>query len=85
MKPVSPVLPSSSFKEVVYGAHQPQYAPLPAAPVRYDDGTLSVVTRWKLSVLERLKVLLSGDIWWEQLTFGQPLQAVRPSTDEPFK
>ncbi len=85
MEPISPVLPGSpELQEVVYGKDQPEYKPLPAVTVNYSDGSISVVTRWRLSLLERLRLLVSGCFWWEQMTFGNPLQPVLPHLKEPL-
>jgi hypothetical protein len=77
MIPVSPVI--KGFEEVVFAKNQPQYLPLPA--IRCQDGT--VITRWKLSIRERIKILLTGHFFLHQLTFNQPLQPQRPSVDIP--
>jgi hypothetical protein len=65
MKPIE-------FKEqnVVFGKDQPEYIPLPA--LRFEGGT--VVTCWKLSWKEAIKVLFMRKIWHSMLTFNNPLQ-----------
>ncbi len=70
------------FKEVnvVFAKNQPQYLPLPAW--KSDDG--EVISCWRLSWIERLKVLVSGRLWLRILTFNQPLQPQRPDVDFPF-
>ncbi len=73
MKPVTPVFPGHALPEVVYAKDQPEYMPLPA--YRTHDGM--VVTRWKLSVWERLRVLFSGSLWLTILTFNRPLQPIK--------
>lgn len=69
------------FKEsnVVYGDHQKEYLPLPA----YKEGDGRVITCWQLSLKERIKLLFSGTIWHETLTFNNPLQPVMFHTDKP--
>jgi hypothetical protein len=81
MRPVSPVLRKrkSSLVEIVYGADQKEYIPLPA--VRCDHGV--VTTRWHLDWKDRLRVALLGDIYLQVLTFNAPLQPVKVRTDEP--
>lgn len=80
MTPTSPVLPSAkNVTELVFGAGQPQYVPLPA--VRCTDGT--VITRWKLNEAERIKIAVTGEIYLTILTFGEQLQPVVLSADEP--
>lgn len=77
MRPASPVV--KGFSEVVYAKDQPEYIPLPAH--RTEDG--QVTTRWKLSFLERIKVLFKGNIYLQVLTFNNPLQPIRIGTDIP--
>lgn len=79
MKPITPVVPGSNTPEVVYAKDQPEYIPLPAH--RTDDGL--VVTRWGLSIGERLRLLLGGSIWLSVLTFNRPLQPIRLDTRCP--
>lgn len=86
MKPISPVLPTHpDMPEVTYAKDQPQYIPLPACNIVYADGTISCITRWHLSWKERLKILFTGCFWWEQWTFGDPLQPIHPWIVEPLK
>lgn len=83
MKPISPVLPSSpEIPETVLAKDQPQYQPLPVAMVQRDAGA-ACLSRWILDPVERWQVLLTGEIWLEQLTFGHPLQPQLPTAFEP--
>ena len=83
MTPFSPVLPAApTLPEVVFAKDQPQYQPLPAVVV-YAEGEITVVTRWKLTLRERLWVLFGGSLWLQQMTFGQPLQPQLPSVSAP--
>ena len=82
MDPRTPVIisrPELAEYEIIFAKDQPQYRPLPA--LRLEDGT--VITRWKLSLLERLRVLLFGNLFLSQLTFNDCLQPQLPSVDEP--
>lgn len=65
----------------VYGAHQPEYIPLPAErrPGHFGE----IVTCWKLSPEEIKRVQETGKIWLSVLTFGQPLQPVLLAADKP--
>lgn len=67
MKPIE-------FKEqnVVFGKDQPEYEPLPA--LVFQDG--EVMTCWKFSWKELLKVLFTRKIYLSVQTFRQPLQPV---------
>jgi hypothetical protein len=78
MKPVSPVV-NKNLVEVVYAKEQTQYLPLPA--LRGKDGV--VITRWKLSMRERIKIAITGSLWLFQLTFNQIFQPQRPTVDKP--
>lgn len=66
MKPIE-------FKEqnVVYAKDQPEYVPLPA--FKSDDPMGQVVSCWKLSFTERLRVLFTGKLWVSLATFHKPL------------
>lgn len=81
MTPMSPVLDRNphGLTEIVFAKDQPEYRQLPA--IRLDDGT--VITRWRLTWRERLRVLWTGSIWLDILTFNRPLQPLRPSVEHP--
>lgn len=85
MEAISPVLPSSpSIQEIVLARNQPQYKPLPVAYLEYMDGTKSMISCYKLTWRERFMIFLSGMVWWEQLTFGEPLQPQKMYIEEPL-
>lgn len=65
-----------------YAEDQPQYQPLPAFKVP-NDPEGRIVCCWRLSFVERLKVLFTGLIWHEILTFNQPLQPQLLEVDKP--
>lgn len=77
MMPVSPVI--AGFDEIVYAKDQPEHLPLPA--IRCADGT--VITRWRLSWAERIRVLFTGSVFLQQLTFNAPLQPQLPTVTAP--
>lgn len=56
---------------VVFAKDQPEYLPLPAFRNNSPQG--EVITCWNLSFRERLRVLLTGEIWLSLLTFNKPL------------
>ena len=58
---------------VVFGANQPEYKPLPG----------EILTCWDLSPDELKRVQETGKIWLGVLTFGQPLQPVFVAVDKP--
>lgn len=72
-----------AFKQqnCIYAEHQPEYIPLPA----YKDIDGTVTSCWQFTILERLKILLKGKMYWQCLTFNSPLQPVMPSVDNPLK
>lgn len=75
MKPIE-------FKEhnVVYGKDQKEYMPLPA--LKFDYGT--VVTCWKLSWKEVIKLVLTRKVWLSVLTFNNPLQPTLLSASKNY-
>ena len=74
----SPVLPSSpQFPESVLAKGQKGSLPLPVARVLYTDGARSMISCYRLSWRERMQILLTGKVWWEQMTFGGRLQQQR--------
>lgn len=77
MKPIK-------FKDanIVYGANQPEYMPLPAQRVGKEQ-TGQINTCWKLTKEEKAAVAKTGKIWVSVLTFGQPLQPVLVSVGKP--
>ena len=67
---------------VVFGAEQPEYQPLPAERVGKPQ-TGQINTCWSLSPDELKRVQETGVIFVSLLTFGQPLQPVLVSVDKP--
>lgn len=62
---------------VVIAKDQPAYRPLPAHVSPDGD----VVTCWRLSWWERLKLLARGHLWLKMKTFNAPLQPVLLSVE----
>lgn len=69
-----------AFREqtAVIAENQPEYVPLPAHIA--EDGTITFC--WRLSWRERFKVLLTGLLWHQVLTFRTPLQPQYLSTEK---
>lgn len=66
---------------VVFGAKQPEYIPLPA---EYRGGKSGeILTCWELTPEELERVQETGKLWLGVLTFGQPLQPVYLAVDKP--
>lgn len=63
----------TNFKEqnTVFAKNQEQYKPLPAYKANTPTG--EVVTCWRLSFVERLRILFTGRLWACLLTFNGPL------------
>lgn len=76
MKPIE-------FKEqtVVLAKDQPQYLDMPVHINRHPP--IQVTSCWKLSFLEKWKFLFTGRLWLSQMTFGRPVQPIRPAVDKP--
>lgn len=66
---------------VVIAKDQPEYHPLPAH--RFCDVQGRIACCWRLSFRERLRVLFTGTIWHEILTFNHPLQPQKLSVQKP--
>jgi len=61
-----------------YAENQPEYLPLPA----FKDENGVVISCWRLSFRERLRILFKGNIWLSLLTFNKPLTPSIITTDK---
>lgn len=63
------------FKEcnVVFAENQKEYLPLPS----HKDNDGVVTACWKMSVLDRIKILFFGKVYIQLMTFNTPLQPHR--------
>ena len=67
---------------VIIAKDQPEYNPLPAHVFKHDpQGRIACC--WQLSFRDRCKVLLTGKLWHQILTFRQPLQPQLLLVDKP--
>jgi hypothetical protein len=66
MKPVE-----FKHQNIVFAKDQPEYQPLPA--LKIDSPTGEVISCWKLTFKERLKVLVFGRVWMSLMSFNKPL------------
>ena len=66
MKPIK-------FKEqnCIYAENQPEYLPLPAYKINEPEGR--VISCWRLSFAERLRLLFKGRLWVSLMSFNKPL------------
>lgn len=69
-------------QNITIAANQPEYLPLPGH-VNQRDPSGTVTCCWKLEWKDRIKVLFTGIIWHQILTFRQPLQPQLLSTNKP--
>jgi hypothetical protein len=58
-------------QNIVFAKDQPQYLPLPA--LRLDTPEGHVITCWRMSFPERVKVMFTGVVWMNMLSFNKPL------------
>ena len=76
MKIIEPIKPyKSGAHRVIYGRGQEQYLELPA--LRYNNAEGTVCSFWKLSFLERIRLLFRGILCLELFTFDHPIQPQR--------
>lgn len=68
-------------QNVVFAKNQPEYLPLPAHVKEGPAGQITCC--WQLKWSERLKVLWTGVIWHNVLTFNNPLQPQLLMVDKP--
>ena len=66
MKPIE-----FKHQNIVYAKDQPEYQPLPALKLKTNEG--QVICCWKMSLKERLKGLITGNIWVSLMSFNKPL------------
>jgi hypothetical protein len=68
---------------VTFAKDQPEYLPLPA--YHYRDAEGKILFCWRLPWRDRLRVLCTGLLWHQVLTFNQPLQPQRIITQKPVE
>lgn len=66
MKPVE-----FKHQNIVFAKDQPEYQPLPA--LRIDSPNGEVVSCWKLTFKERIKIIFTGRVWLSLMSFNKPL------------
>ena len=66
MKPIE-------FKDqtTVFAENQPEYGNLPALKIDSSQG--EVISCWKMTLTERIKVLFTGKVWLNLMSFNKPL------------
>ncbi len=63
-----------------YAKHQEEYKTLPAFKAQDEEGI--VITCWKLTFWERVKLLWKAHLWLNMMTFNKPLTPVYMSVDK---
>lgn len=63
----------------IWAKDQPLYLPLPAY-----TNKIETISCWKLTWMERIKILFSGKLWLRQMNFGDNLQPQAPCVESPF-
>lgn len=81
MRPVSPDI---GFDERVAAENQLQYKSIPVAQVPHDDGSVSLVTRWRLTPEEREAIARGADLYVSQLNFGAPMSPLLITLTPPY-
>lgn len=61
-------------ENIVFAKDQPEYQPLPA--LRLDTPECQVISCWKLSFKERVKILFTGRMWISLMSFNKPLTPI---------
>jgi len=79
MIPTTPIVPGEELPVNSIAEHQDEYQTLPA--YRSENGI--VLTRWKMSLKERLRALFYGDVYLLVWTFNRPLQPVKLQVEKP--
>jgi len=74
MKAMTPIVPGLDLPVTDFAKGQEQYTTLPAWKSGDEFGT--VLSRWRLTWWERLKLLCTGDLYVWLLTFDMPLQPI---------
>jgi hypothetical protein len=67
-------------RNIIFAENQKEYLPLPAHLTK--DGIVTCC--WKLSFLERIRLLFSGRLFLTTVTFNTPLQPLLPSIHNPI-
>jgi hypothetical protein len=65
------------------GKDQPEYATLPVF-LDKEDVQQPMTACFQLSAAEIAEINATGQLWYTQLTFGNPFQPVMLSTQKPF-
>jgi hypothetical protein len=68
-------------KNCVYAKNQPEYLELSA----HKDKDGIVTSCWRVTFWERIRILFTGRLYFQTMTFNQPLQPQKPSIENPLE
>ncbi len=77
---MSPVIPGESINEINIAENQPEYQTLPVIPL--SNGC--ILSRWEMDEAERKIVSVTGELFINFLTFGQPPPDCLFQVDNPI-
>jgi hypothetical protein len=72
-----PINIPAGWRVITYAKNQPPYRPLPVLLSDADEEGRRI-TCWRLTWRERLRLLVTGQIWLHQLTFVTPINKQVP-------
>lgn len=75
MKPEIPIILGLDLKVTEIAKNQEEYFTLPV--FRYEDSHGTILIRWQLTIWERLRLLITGNLYHIVLTFNKPLQPIK--------
>ena len=70
------IAPRVGCPEIMLAEDQEEYLDVCVAVVPYSDGSTGIMTRWRLSDVERDKIAAGEDIYLSLLTFGRPMPPI---------
>ncbi|MFI5404874.1 MAG: hypothetical protein ACHQ1D_00025 [Nitrososphaerales archaeon] len=70
------------MKPIYFTGHNTFYAKDQPLPVFKNDSEQGeVISCWKLSFKERIKIFFTGKLWISMMTFNKPLTQIYPTTN----
>lgn len=72
------VAPRTGAPEITIAEDQHEYMPLTVAQYRFSDGSIGVLSRWRLNEYERAAIANGEDLYICMLTGGGPMQPIAP-------
>lgn len=78
MHPHSPVIRELAHAEVILAKDQPEYLQLPVLH-RHDREGGIVLSRWRPTLRERVRLLFGADLFLQVMTHGDLMQPIKPT------